>query len=168
MKDAGLTILELLVVVILTGIIVIVIGQTYITGLEIWRDGYERSVARDQTSQALERITKALRQAKGIDDFSEGSIVFSADLGGGDDSYRVYLYHPSDTEPNPPYTQGLYELRWAQGDVSYGQGAVLAKDIQQPLSAAFTFNNGLVTVDLTNNLLDSSLRFRSNIQLRNL
>jgi hypothetical protein len=168
MKEAGLTVLELLLVMILTGILVIGIGQVYVTGLGIWQNGYERSVARDQTAQALERMSQALRQAKNIDAFSESSIIFTADLGAGDDTYRFYLYHPAQTDAGPPYTQSVYQLRGAQGDVSYGEGAVLAQNIRQPATAPFSLSSGLLTVDLTRNFLDSSMRFRSNVRLRNL
>jgi len=168
MNKRGLTTIELIAVIFCLSLVVILLGQLYTLGLNIWFEGYTRHTASNQTSQSLERIVKALRQARAIDGLTENSITFKADLGNGENTYRVYLYNAADDEPNPPYTQSNYELRWAQGDLAYGDGTLLVTDIPQPTSPVFSRTNDYITIDLTRNYSDSQVRFRSNVQLRNL
>ena len=163
-----MTLVELLSAIILLSILVVVLGELYILGLDIWDRGYHRQSAHAQMSQAFERMAKALRQAKQIDALTESSVSFTADLGSGDQPWRMYLYHPLDAEPNPPYNQAAYELKFADGDIFYGNGAVLAVNIQPPAERAFTQTGKLITIDLTRLIDDAALRYRSRVRLRNL
>ena len=162
------TLLELLIVIVTLIIIVGVINNVYLVGFEIWNEGYTRSDIRSDLSQALELMSKNLRQAESIDTLTESSVTFTADLGSGLDTYRMYLYHPSDPEPNPPYTQDTYALRWTQGSVNYGDGASLATDISAPGQAPFTQTGNTVTMDFTAARDDALLRMRSKVRPRNL
>lgn len=164
----GLTLIELLVTTAILAILVFTVGYVFVVGLNLWNEGYVRSDIRGDTSQAMGLISKNLRQAKTIDILTESSITFTADLGSGDDTYRIYLYNSADPEPNPPYTQSTYELRWAKGAVSYGSGAILATDIAQPTNAPFTRSGNYLTIDLTLIRGDETLRIRSNVRPRNL
>ena len=168
MGKRGLTIVELMAVFLLLSILMVSLSQLYILGLKLWEDGYERQQAGQQMSQAFERVSQYLRQARSIDDFNESSISFSADMGAGLKAYRLYLYNPLDAEPNPPFTQATYELRLADGDIDYGDGVVLSTQIERPTDPGFTRNDDFISLDLMRSYLDSSLRFRSSVQLRNL
>lgn len=167
----GLTLVEVLVVTVILSVVIFTAGYTFIAGLKLWNEGYTRSDIRTEMAQALELVSKNLRQAKSIDELTAGSITFTADLGSGDTSYRVYLYNASDSEPNPPYTQNIYELRWAVGTVTYGSGAVIAADIAKPVppsSKPFSQSGGLITMDFTVERGDHSVNLRTNVKVRNL
>lgn len=169
MNKKGLTLIELLLTTAMLAILIFTVGYVFVVGSNLWSEGYARSDIRGDISQAVELISKSLRQAKSIDDLTESSITFTADLGSGDDTYRVYLYNASDGEPNPPYKQqSIYELRWAKGTVSYGSGAILATDIPIPTNIPFSQSNNLITIDLTATRGDETVRIRSNIRPRNL
>ena len=156
----GLTLIELLVPTAILAILVFTVGYVFVVGLNLWNEGYARSDIRGDISQGMELISKNLRQAKSIDILTESSITFTADLGSGDDTYRVYLYNSADPEPNPPYTQSSYELRWAKGTVTYGSGAILARDIAPPTNTPFTQSGNYITIDLTVTRADETLRIR--------
>ena len=164
----GFTLLEILVVILTVSIVIVAVGNIYILGLKVWSQSYSHLDVRSELTQAMEAVSKNLRQATSIDSLSESSITFTADLGSGSTSCRIYLYNASDPEPNPPYTQTTYALRWAEGSVSYGAGANLASDIVQPTSAPFTRGNNLITINLTDAKQDESVNLKSNVRPRNL
>ncbi len=170
-KSRGFTLIELLVVLTMLSVLVFTVGYTFVTGMRLWDHGYDRSQIRTELAQALELVSKNLRQATSIDALTAGSITFTADLGNGSTSYRVYLYNASDAEPNPPYTENTYELRWAETTVTYGSGAVLASDIAKPnppASKPFSQSGNLITMDFTVENGDQTVNMRTNVRVRNL
>lgn len=167
-KEDGFTVIELLIVILAFVIIVGVVVNVYNVGLNLWSEGSGRSAIRTDLSQSLELITRNLRKATSITALTESSITFTADLGSGSDTYRIYLYNPSDPEPNPPYTQDTYDLRWVKGTVTYGLGARLATDIASPTNTPFSQSGNKITIDLTAMRGDESVRLRSIVRPRNL
>ena len=170
-KKKGLTLVELLVTTSVLSILIFTVGYTFIIGLKLWNEGYNRSDIRTDVSQALELVSKNLRQAKSIDDLTAGSITFTADLGDGDDTYRVYMYNSSDSEPNPPYTKSTYELRWAKTTVTYGSGAILIGDVKKPnppSSKPFDQNGNVITRDFVVERGDQTVAMRTNVRPRSL
>ncbi|MCK5014320.1 MAG: hypothetical protein KAS66_10915, partial [Candidatus Omnitrophica bacterium] len=92
-------------------------------------------------------------------------------LGDGDDTYRIYMYNASDTEPNPPYTQNTYELRRAKTTVTYGSGAVLISDVKKPnpsSSKPFSQNGNVITMDFVVERGDQQIAVRANVRPRSL
>ncbi|MCA9404941.1 MAG: prepilin-type N-terminal cleavage/methylation domain-containing protein [Candidatus Omnitrophica bacterium] len=168
MKKTAFTILELLVVIVAFSIIVGVVLNVYGVSLDIWNEGFKRSDIRTELSQTLELVTKNLRRATSIDALTDSSITFTADLGSGSTTYRVYLYNAADPEPNPPYTQSTYDLRWVQGTTSYGSGASLANNIIQPSSPVFSQAGNVINVNLTAAEGDETVRLSSSVRPRNL
>jgi prepilin-type N-terminal cleavage/methylation domain-containing protein len=166
--EKGLTLIELLVTTAIMSILVFTVGYTFIVALKLWNEGYARADIRTDLAQAFELVGKNLRQAKSIDALTASSVTFTADLGGGDTSCRIYLYSSSDAEPNPPYSAGSYELRWAQGTTTYGAGTIWATDIAQPTTAPFSQSGSLITMDMTVTRGDESLRMRTNVRPRTL
>lgn len=167
-KLRGFTVLELLIVILALTILVGVVGNVYTVGLDLWNDGLGRSQARTDLSQALELISRNLRKATRIDALTASSITFTANLGGGSSTYRVYLYNSADPEPNPPYSQAFYELRWAQGAVNYGSGAILSTGIVQPVAAPFIRSGNVITIDLTAVRGNETVKLKSSVRPRNL
>lgn len=168
MNKKSFSILELLAVILALGILLGVIARVFFAGSEIWNKGYSRSSIRTSLAQAIELISRNLRRATSIDAITASSITFTADLGNGSGTYRVYLYNAADPEPNPPYAQDVYDLRWAQGTVTYGLGANLATDIAQPTNTPFSQSGNVITIDLTATKDNQSIRMRSKVRLRNL
>ncbi|MDP8212751.1 MAG: type II secretion system protein [Candidatus Zapsychrus exili] len=167
-RNNAFTMVELLVVILALSIILGVISSSYITGLRLWNSGFSRSSMRTKLAQSLELISKNLRQAKSIDALTESSITFTADLGNGDQSYRVYLYNSADAEPNPPYTQEFYFLYWVSDDITYGLGATLATNILQPTSVVFSQSNNVITIDLEAQEGDQIVGMSTKVRPRNL
>ena len=167
----GLTLVELLVTTAVLSILILTVGYTFIIGLKLWNEGYDRSDIRTDLSQALELVSRNLRQAKSIDEITAGSITFTADLGDGDDTYRVYMYNASDSEPNPPFTQNTYELRWARTTVTYGSGSVLIANVQKPNpqnSKPFSQSGNVITMDFVVARGNQTATMRTNVRPRSL
>ena len=170
LKKKGLTLIELLITTAVLSILVLTVGYTFIIGLRLWNDGYDRSDIRTDLSQALELVSKNLRQAKSIDAITAGSITFTADLGDGDDTYRIYMYNASDTEP-PPYKQNTYQLRRAKTTVTYGSGPVLIANVKKPNppnAKPFSQSGNVITIDLVVERGDQTVAMRTNVRPRSL
>lgn len=168
----GLTLIEVLITTGILSILIFTVGYTFIIGLKLWNEGYTRANMRAKMTQALELVTKNLRQAESIDALTAGSITFTADLGNGSTSYRVYMYHADDAEPNPAYTEkGDYQLRWAVGTTTYGSGAIIATNIKKPVppsSNPFSQNGNVITMNFTVEDGDQTFDIRTNVRVRNL
>ncbi|MGE0268662.1 MAG: hypothetical protein AB7S78_09450 [Candidatus Omnitrophota bacterium] len=164
----GFTITELIMSVLVTGVLIFTIGLIYTTGTSIFENGYDRISNRTDAAQAIDQVTRYLVQAKSIDDISESSLSFTADMGSGDVNFRVYLYSPDDPEPNPPYSEDNYQIKFAEGDLSYGAGKVLVRNLISPVNFPFDRNNNLITLDWTLSRNDSTVRMRTNVRPRNL
>ncbi len=64
MNEKGLSLLELLMTTAILAILLFTVGYVFIVGLNLWNEGYARSDIRGDISQAVELISKNLRQAK--------------------------------------------------------------------------------------------------------
>lgn len=164
----GFTIVELIIASLVMGIVIFSVGFVYTTGIDIFENGYNRIANRTDAAQAIDEVRRYLVRAKTIDDISQSGLTFTADMGGGDETYRVYLYHENDPEPNPPYTESVYQIRFAAGDISYGAGKVLVRNLMVPGDDPFAQNNNLITLDWTLSQDDSTIRMRTNVRPRNL
>ena len=168
----GFTLIEVLVTTVMLSILVFTVGYTFVVGLKLWSEGYTRSNMRANMTQALELVTKNLRQAASIDALTAGSITFTADLGSGSTTYRVYMYHEDDAEPNPVYSEnGDYQLRWAVGTTTYGSGAIIMTNIDKPnppSSNPFSQSGNVITMNFTIDDGDQTFDIRTNVRVRNL
>lgn len=164
----GTTLIELIMAIGMMGILVTTVTFVYQVHFKSWNQGYMRSLIRSNLSQALEQAGNSLRQAQTIDSLTESSITFTADLGGGSGTYRLYLFHTDDPEPNPPYTQSTYSLRLAKDDVEYGDGAVLSSDIAQPSEPPFAINDRVIDIRLTALKGGEQVTMRTKVRSRNL
>ena len=163
----SVTLVELIVVTCMMAILTTTIAFVYNLHFKSWNETYTRSVIRGRLSQALALMTNRLLQAQSIDAFTESSITFSADLGNGSNSYRLYLYNVNDPQP-PPYTQSTYSLLSAQGVVNDGAGVVLSSDIAQPSSPPFVMTGKAITINLTARRGAEQVTMTTSIRPRNL
>lgn len=151
----------------MTVILMTTVTFVYNLHFKSWNEGYTRSVIRGHLSQALELMSDRLLQAQSIDAFTESSITFTADLGSGSNSYRLYLYNVNDPGP-PPYTQSTYTLLSAQGAVNYGDGVVLCPDIVGPSSPPFVMTGKVITINLTARRGTERFTMTTHVRPRNL
>lgn len=163
----GLTLVELIMVIGMMGILTVTVSFVYNLHFRTWNDVYTRSLIRGQLSQAMELMTARLLAAQSIVDFTESSITFTADLGRGSNTYRLYLYNANDPDP-PPYTQSTYSLLSAQGAVDDGEGVVLSPDIVAPSSPPFVMNGKLITIVLTAKRGAEHITMTTSVRPRNL
>lgn len=164
----GMTLVELIVVIAMMGILTTTIMFVYNFHFKSWNESYTRSLIRGNLAQALELASTQLRKAQTIDALAESSITFTADSGSGTSSYRLYLYNAGDPEPNPPYTQSTYSLRFAQDSINYGDGAVLSSDIARPTSPAFAISGKVISINLTALRGEQQIAMRTKVRPRNL
>ena len=174
-KKEGLTLIELTITISMMSVLVFTVGYTLVIGMKLSNEGYNRSVDQTNIAQALDLVSNGLRRATSIDALTAGSITFTADLDGdGDDdpiSYRVYLYNSADPDPNPPYTKDTYELRWAQGTVTYGSGQIITANVDKPSppsSKPFSQSGNLITMDFTVTSGSDTVNMRTNVRIRDL
>jgi type II secretory pathway pseudopilin PulG len=163
-----MTLVELIVVIGMMGILTTTVMVVYNFHFKSWNESYTRSRIRGNLAQALELASNQLRQAQTIDAVTQSSITFTANSGGGTSSYRLYLYNADDSEPNPPYTQSTYSLRFAQDSVNYGDGAILSSDIAQPTSPAFSISSKVISINLTALSGEQEIAMRTKVRPRNL
>jgi Tfp pilus assembly protein PilE len=163
----SLTLVELIMVIGMMGILTATVSFVYNLHFKSWNEVYTRSVIRGRLSQTLELMGNRLLQAQSIDAFTESSITFTADLGSGSDTYRLYLYNANDPNP-PPYTQSTYSLLSAQGAVNDGDGVVLSPDIVQPSSPPFVMNGKVITINLTARRGAEQVTMNTSVRPRNL
>lgn len=171
-RNNGFTLIEVVITTVILGILVFTVGYTFVIGLRLWDQGYTRANMRAKMTQALELVSKNLRQAASIDELTAGSITFTADLGNGLTSYRVYMYHADDSAPNPPYTENdSYQLRWAETTTTYGSGAIIMTNIDKPnppSSNPFSQSGNVITMNFTVQDGGQTIDMRTNVRVRNL
>jgi hypothetical protein len=163
----SLTLLELIMVIGMMGILTATVSFVYNLHFISCNEVYTRSLIRDKLSQALELMSNRLLQAQSINALTENSITFTADLGGGSEIYRLYLYNVNDPQP-PPYTQSTYSLLSAQGSVDDGQGVVLSPDIVAPTSPPFVMSGKVITINLTARRGTEHVTMTTSVRPRNL
>lgn len=164
----GLTLIELLISLIVLSILGALVASTYLFGARTIQSYQTHGGLRASLGQAMQKAVNMIRQAKSIDSLTESRVVFTADLGEGDRMYRLYLYHPDDAEPNPPYTQETYQIRLAIDDGDYGAGSVLVSEVQPSAEPPFAMAGSLMTLDWTVLTAQASLRLRTKVSPRNL
>ena len=159
MKKRGFTLLELILVILMTTILIGAMGFVYFTCCSAWNVGKDRSELRTQVSQSLEWITRNLYPAQNVVLESPQSLKFTK----GSSDYRLYLYSLDD--PGVKYDQNSYSLLQSDASEAYGAGIVLATGVQPNI---FSYVNNIVAVDLTATQNNITVHERTKIKPRNL
>ncbi len=168
LKNKGLSVLEVMLSLSIFSILSLGIFFSYHGSLKSFHAQLNRTAIRTGSSQAMEIVIKNLRNSKSIDALNASGVTFTADLGGGDETFRIYLYNEDDPEPNPPFTEQKYDLKFIRGSDVYGQGAILAKNIKVPTGSVFSQAGNLITLDWTTLNNGAQIRLRSSVRPRNL
>ena len=160
MKRRGFSLLEVILVVAMTAILSGAVFFVYLACFRAWNAGENRAELRTELSQALEAITRDLYRAKDITLESAHSLRFVQ----GTSEFRFYLYSADDPDP-PAYDKTAYRLLKSSADETYGKGTMLATGVQPTV---FSYDNKVVTVDLTATKDGSTVHMRTRIRPRNL
>lgn len=166
----GLTLIELMIVilmfVILTGVIVYILRAVLLS----WSSQETRSGIDISLDRGIEEVVRDLREARQVSSVNNDEIRFTQDL---TNYYIYYLYNTGDSYP-PSFNQNTYELRKATlsggigGTFTYGSGDIKIIDILPPPTSDLSISSNLITLDLSVNRKDETIRSRTQVRPRNL
>lgn len=159
MKRHGFTLLEVILVIAMTTVLSGAVIFVYITAFKAWNAGQDRSEVRTELALALEGVSRDIGQAREIVVESANSLKFIQ----GTTESRLYLYSADDPSP-AAYNQSSYQLRKSSASESYGAGTVLANGVHPTV---FSYNNKVLTIDLTATQDETSVHMRTRIRPRN-
>jgi type II secretory pathway pseudopilin PulG len=99
----GFTYLELSIAMLLLGMIVVVMGAFANSGFRLWRATRTQLAEQEKVRNAMQRITKEIREMKisdngsfPVESASQQSIVFFANVDSDTDSERVRVFYQSN------------------------------------------------------------------------
>jgi len=141
--------------------------------LRSWSVQTERQGTDVQLDRAVEEMTRDLRQAAQIQSTAgRDEVRYTQD---GSNFYIFYLYHASDSyAPPPAFNQASYQLRKGtlsggiSGTFTYGSGTLMASNILPPPTSDLSVSGNLLTVDMSSQNGDETVRVRTQVRPRNL
>ncbi len=96
MPQAGFALMEMMIVISLSGLFIFAVYETVITGLRVANAADEREEVRQQMANVLERFTRDVSQCRNLDQGDDGQFQCDVDTDGSDSS--------SGTERNHNYS----------------------------------------------------------------
>jgi len=179
----GFTLIEMLMVLLLSAILSGVTGLMFLVSLRAWDSGCIRAGIREDTSYAMEKVVRDLKEMalRSLYQYNPGGgdvahTVQYNDFAGN--TYVFYLYNADDSSFDSTYSESLYNLRKAntsQGDnPALGDGVLILRDLVSPDAAApatalsIDPNGTQVTIDFVVQRSDEIVRLRTKIRPRNL
>lgn len=166
----GLTLIELMIViimfVILTGVIVCVLRAVLLS----WSSQETRAGVDISLDRGIEEVVRDLREGRQVNTVNNDEIRFTQDLAA---CYIYYLYNAGDSYPSS-FTQTSYQLKKAtltggmSGTFAYGSGDIKITDVLPPPTSDLSLSSNLITVDLSIKRGDETIRSRTQVRPRNL
>ena len=162
----GITLIELIIVIVLLSILVGFVSWVFVVGLRSWSSGKDRADIRQSSNLALERMVRELSQASSFTIAQAGQVKFVADL--DDDG----------TDETVTFSVSNSEL-FSDTD---GTATVLAPDVQAfgllyrdlnnvimtfPISGGDRDNIRVIIISLTLNKADETINLSSSAYARN-
>ncbi len=162
----GITLIELIIVIVLLSILVGFVSWVFVVGLRSWSSGKDRADIRQSSNLALERMVRELSQASSFTIAQAGQVKFVADL--DDDG----------TDETVTFSVSNSELI---SDID-GTATVLAPDVQAfgllyrdlnnvimtfPISGGDRDNIRVIIISLTLNKVDETINLSSSAYARN-
>ena len=172
MTKQGLTLLELLMVLVMLSVLMGAATLGFITVLKTWGNQDISLEIQEDVRQGVERMLRDLRPARAIS-VSDDAIRYTVRESGTNNHYIFYLYHPADSWI-PAYNQSVYELRKAtlsggiNGTFTYGSGTLYAKKVKPPPTSDMSSSGNVITIDLTVSRYDETFHLLEKIRPRNL
>lgn len=151
-------------------ILTVAIASVFRAILLSWSSQEKRAGIDIDLNWGMEGMSRDLREARQAQSVSNDEIRFTSDLA---NFYIFYLYNANDSYP-PTFSQSSYELRKATlsgsitGTFTYGSGPVIMTEVLPPATSDLSIASNLVTMDLSVNRADETIRARTQVRPRNL
>lgn len=175
----GFTLIEMLIVLLLSAMLSGVTGLVFLVSLRAWDSGCIRTGIREDISYAAEKVVRDLKEMALRSLSQHGSIAHTVqynDFAGN--TYVFYLYNANDSSFDSTYSESLYNLckaNTSQGDnPALGDGVLILRDLVSPDAAApatalsIDPNGTQITIDFVVQRSDEIVRLRTKIKPRNL
>ncbi len=173
-RDAGVTLVELLITVLLFAVLMTATAFSINPILLAWASQQDRMELQRQSRHGMERAIRDLRLATALQNDANDAIRYTVRESGVNNSYILYLYNAAESWP-PAFTQSTYQLRKASlsgginGTFTYGNGDLLMRDIRPPTTSDLSVSGSVATIDLTLvRKSDETFRLVERIRRRNL
>lgn len=172
-RQRGLTLVELIIAVALVGLLGSAAVTIFNAVMLSWSAQTQRQGTDLQLDRAVEEMVRDLRKATQVQSAAgRDEIRYTQD---GSNFYIFYLYHASDSYvPPPAFNQSSYQLRRASlaggigGTFTYGDGTLLLTDVLPPPTTDLSLSGNLVTLDVSAQRGDETLRSKTQVRPRNL
>lgn len=169
----GATLIELMIVLALLSVLGGAAMMVFNVVLLSWSSQTERSGADLQLERAAEEMVRDLREARQFQSAAgRDEVRYTAD---GSTFFIFYLYNASDTYgPPPAFNQTVYQLRRAaltgglNGTFTYGSGTLLLTEVLPPATSDLSASGNLITLDLSVERKEETVRLRTQVRPRNL
>lgn len=166
----GLTLIELLIVILLFIILTGVIAYVFHAALITWSSQEKRSGIDIALDRAIEELARDLREARQVQSQAgSDEIRFTQD---GTNFYIYYFYNANDSY-QPAFNQSSYDLKKAaltggiNGTFTYGSGQVIIGDAVPPATSDLSLDGNIITIDLSVKRADETIRSRTKVLPRN-
>lgn len=171
-NDRGVTLVELLIVLLLFSVLMTATAFTLNPILLAWSSQQDRMELQRQLQHGAEKAVRELRLATALQNDANDAIRYTLRESGADQSYILYLYDEADAWP-PVFSQATYQLRKASltggigGTFTYGSGELLLRDAKPPPDSDLSAAGSVATLDLTLARADETFRLLERVKKRN-
>lgn len=165
----GLTLIELIMTASMMVVLVGAMTYVFLVVLTGWSTQLDRAGIDIQIDRGIEEMARDLREAEVVQSandeirFTEDQVTY----------YIYYLYNEDDSYPLR-FDQSSYELREATlsggigGTFTYGSGRIIIIGVLPPPTSDLSLTNNMITIDLSINKDDETVRSRTSVKPRNL
>lgn len=165
----GLTFIELIMTASMMAVLVGAVICIFLVVLRGWSTQLDRAGINIQIDRGIEEMTGDLREAKEIQSAND-EIRFTKDQTA---YYIYYLYNEGDSYPLS-FNRNSYELRQTTlsggigGTFTYGAGRIIILGVLPPPTSDMSLTNNIITIDLSINKDDETVRSMTSVKPRNL
>lgn len=169
MMKKGLTLIELMIVIVLFVILTAVGGYMLRAVLLSWSSQETRTGVEINIDTGMEWMVRDIREATEVQSVND-EIRFTRN---GVTYYVYYLYNASDSYP-PAFNQSIYQVKKAtltgaiDGTFTYGSGQLIMTDVFPPPTSDLSEDDNVVTIDISINRKNETVRSRTDVKLRNI
>ena len=165
----GLTLIELVITIVMFAILAGTAFYIFRVVLINWSIGERRTGIDITLDRAIEEVVRELREARAVQSTNPDELRFT-DI--SDNSFIYYLYNAEDAYP-PAFNESSYELRRADLDpdidgLLVDSGDIIMMDVLPPATSDLSISGNVVTIDLTIEREDETIRSRTQVRPRNL